>query len=92
LQRWPRWSPEHELAVYRTRDGGRGWDRLNRGLPEAFTGVLRDAFAGDGRTPFGLYFGTTSGAVYHSADEGESWHPVAQHLPRIYSVIAAEES
>lgn len=91
-QRWPRWSPDNELAVYRTRDGGSSWESLHQGLPEAFTGVLRDAFTSDERNPLGLYFGTTSGAVYHSADEGESWNLVAQHLPRIYSVVVVAES
>lgn len=91
LQRWPRWSPDHALAVYRTRDGGRQWESLQRGLPQAFTGILRDAFTGDGREPLGLYFGTTSGAVYGSMDEGENWRLLAEHLPRIYSVVAVEE-
>ncbi len=92
LLRWPRWSPDNVLAVYETRDGGQGWERLSHGLPRAFTGVLRDAFSGDDRTPLGLYFGTTSGALYHSADEGQNWDLLAQHLPRIYSVVLAEES
>lgn len=93
VQRWPRWSPDNVLAVFRTQDGGRGWERLDDGLPQpSFSGVLRDAFTSDNSTPLGLYFGTTSGEVYHSADEGESWHLVAQHLPRIHSVVAAEES
>ncbi|MHB1955575.1 MAG: WD40/YVTN/BNR-like repeat-containing protein [Sulfobacillus sp.] len=91
-ERWPRWSPDHVLAVHRTRDGGREWERLQQGLPQAFTVVLRDAFTGDGRDPLGLYFGTTSGAIFYSADEGDSWHQLAEHLPRIYSVVVAEES
>jgi len=91
VQRWPRWSPDNVMAVYRTLDGGRQWERLQNGLPQpSFSGVLRDAFTSDSRDPLGLYFGTTSGEVYHSADEGESWHLVAQHLPRIHSVVAAE--
>lgn len=91
LQRWPRWSPDNVLAVYRTTDGGENWEGLHNGLPEAFTGVLRDAFTTDIMDPLGLYVGTTSGAVYHSPDEGESWHLVAQHLPRIFSVVVADE-
>lgn len=93
VQRWPRWSPDEMMAVYRTQDGGQQWERLHNGLPQpSFSGVLRDAFTADGRDPLGLYFGTTSGEVYHSCDEGETWNLVAQHLPRIYSVVAAVES
>ncbi|MCL6452393.1 MAG: hypothetical protein K6T78_02060 [Alicyclobacillus sp.] len=93
VERWPRWAPDNVLSVYRTRDGGVSWERLNRGLPEpAFTGVLRDAFTSDAEEPLGLYFGTTSGELFHSADEGETWQLVAQHLPRIYSVVAVAES
>lgn len=91
LQRWPRWSPDHEMTVYRTKDGGTRWDRLQRGLPEAYSGVLRDAFTGDGQNPFGLYFGTTSGGLFHSSDEGATWHVIAEHLPRIHSVVAVDE-
>ncbi|WP_054970023.1 WD40/YVTN/BNR-like repeat-containing protein [Alicyclobacillus ferrooxydans] len=91
VERWPRWAPEHQLAVYRTSDAGRQWERLNNGLPESFSGILRDAFTTDHHESLGLYFGTTSGSVYHSFDEGASWHLIAEHLPRIYSVVAAEE-
>lgn len=93
LERESRWSPENMLAIYRTRDAGEHWERLNQGLPRpTFTGVLRDGFCGDGQSPLGLYLGTTSGAVYYSADEGDSWHLIADHLPRIYSVVTAVES
>ena len=92
LQRWPRWSPDHVLSVYRTKDGGGEWESLRNGLPEAFTGVLRDAFTTDNKDPLGLFVGSTSGSVYYSPDEGESWHLLAQHLPRIFSVVVAEES
>ncbi len=82
LQRWPRWSPDHVLSVYRTKGGGGEWESLRNGLPEAFTGVLRDAFTTDNKDPVGLYVGSTSGSVYYSRDEGQSWHLLAQHLPR----------
>ncbi|MBX6351488.1 MAG: exo-alpha-sialidase [Clostridia bacterium] len=76
-------------AVWRTDDGGQSWRPLARGLPEpAFTGVLRGAFAHDGGEPLGLYLGTTSGSLFVSPDEGETWHEVARHLPRILSVEA----
>lgn len=90
---WGRWFPDNVMAVYRTMDGGGHWERLHQGLPEAvYNGVLRDAFTADDASPLGLYFGTTSGTLYHSADEGETWALVAQHLPRIYSVVTVPES
>lgn len=89
----PRWPHENVLAVHRTTDGGEHWEALTEGLPRAFyAGVLRDGFSGDKRTPQGLYFGTTSGEVYASPDEGAHWHLVASHLPRIYSVVAADDA
>ncbi|NMP23356.1 WD40/YVTN/BNR-like repeat-containing protein [Sulfobacillus harzensis] len=92
LEGWPRWSPDNVLAVYETQDAGGHWTRRHEGLPApTFSGVLRDAFTRDNASPLGLYFGTTSGAVFHSADAGESWHLVAEHLPRIYSVVVAED-
>ena len=84
-----RWFPGQQTAVYRTDDGGRLWWPLAEGLPGgAFSVVLRDAFAGDAEAPQGLYFGTTSGSVYASADEGAVWTTVAQELPRVLSVTA----
>lgn len=92
LTPWPRWSPDNVLAVYRTEDGGEHWERLSEGLPHpSYTGILRDAFATDSMSPLGLYFGTTSGELYASQDEGNTWTTLAQHLPRIYSVVAVPE-
>jgi photosystem II stability/assembly factor-like uncharacterized protein len=86
----PRWAPENKLRVYRTRDAGATWEPLSDGLPDGvFSGVLRDAFACDGEDELGLYFGTTSGDLYVSADGGEHWTEVARHLPRILSVAVA---
>jgi hypothetical protein len=83
-----RWFPANRATVYRTDDAGETWTALNGGLPaEAYSVVLRDAFAGDGESPQGLYFGTTSGSVYASGDEGETWVTVAQELPRVLSVM-----
>lgn len=85
----PRWVPDNVLRVFRTTDGGSTWTGLHEGLPEAvFSGVLRDAFTSDGEDVLGLYFGTTSGEIYASADEGEHWVEVARHLPRVLSVVA----
>jgi photosystem II stability/assembly factor-like uncharacterized protein len=82
--------PEGKCRVYRTSDGGASWDALEKGLPQnnAFLTVLRDGFTGDGGDPFGLWFGTRSGHVFASADEGESWHMAAEFLPDVLCVRA----
>ena len=89
---WPRTSPGGKPAVYVTRNGGKKWERLDKGLPreQAWFTVKRQAAAADGGKPVGLYFGTTSGEVWASHDEGKSWKCVAAHLPHIYSVEAAD--
>lgn len=83
-----RYMPDAKTAVWRTRDGGDSWAALREGLPQkdAFLGVLRQALAVDPLEPAGVYFGTTSGTLFASADEGDSWRCVAQHLPAILSV------
>ncbi len=87
---WPRTSPDGRPAVYRTRDAGASWVRQDDGLPERgwFT-VKRQAMTTDMADPVGVYFGTTSGELWASADEGSSWRPIAQHLPEIFSVEVA---
>jgi photosystem II stability/assembly factor-like uncharacterized protein len=87
---WPRTSPGGKPAVYETRNGGRSWIRLDKGLPESngWLTVFRQAMTADAGTPVGLYFGTTAGAVYGSRDEGASWKAIVEHLPRIQSVEA----
>jgi hypothetical protein len=88
---WPRTSPGGRPAAYRTRDGGQTWQRQDRGLPreQAWYTVKRQGFTCDQRDPLGLYFGTTSGELWMSTNEGKSWHQMAAHLPEIYSVVAA---
>ncbi|WP_342241928.1 WD40/YVTN/BNR-like repeat-containing protein [Inquilinus sp. OTU3971] len=83
-----RFVPDGRAAVWRTRDGGASWQDLRRGLPQenAYFGVLRQAMATDRLDPAGVYFGTSGGALFASADEGESWDCIAQHLPSILSV------
>jgi photosystem II stability/assembly factor-like uncharacterized protein len=83
-----RYVPDARAAVWRTRDGGESWQDLREGLPQqnVFFGVLRQAMATDRLEPAGVYFGTNSGALYASVDEGESWRCIAQHLPLITSV------
>ena len=74
--------------MWRTRNGGESWHQLSDGLPQekAFFGVLRQAMATDRLDPAGIYFGTSSGAIYASADEGDRWRQVAEHLPTVFSV------
>lgn len=83
-----RFVPEGRAAVWRTRDGGANWQALRTGLPQrnAYFGVLRQALATDRLTPAGVYFGTSSGSLFASRDEGESWSAIAEHLPVITSV------
>lgn len=89
---WPRTSPGGKAAAYVTRNGGKSWQRLDRGLPrsQAWWTVKRQAMAADARDPVGLYFGTTSGELWASRDEGDRWTCMARHLPEIYAVEAAE--
>ena len=83
-----RFMPDGKAAVWRTRDRGDTWEDLRQGLPQenVFYGVLRQGLATDRLDPAGVYFGTSSGAVYASADEGERWSLIAEHLPAIHSV------
>jgi photosystem II stability/assembly factor-like uncharacterized protein len=83
-----RYVPDGKAAVWRTRDGGETWEDLRTGLPQGNTyfGVLRQAMATDRLEPAGVYFGTSTGSLYASADEGDSWACIAQHLPTVLSV------
>jgi photosystem II stability/assembly factor-like uncharacterized protein len=83
-----RFVPEGKAAVWRTRDSGDTWAAQRTGLPQenAFFGVLRQALAVDQQNNVGVYFGTTSGRLYASTDEGERWTCIADHLPLISSV------
>jgi photosystem II stability/assembly factor-like uncharacterized protein len=78
-------------AVWRTEDAGSSWRRLDAGLPhqDAYLGVLREGMAIDALDVPGLYFGTSTGQVFASADEGESWNEIASYLPAISSVEVA---
>ena len=82
--------PEGRCRVYRTRDAGGSWDALGDGLPQehAYLTVLRDGFCADGGEPLGLWFGTRSGHVFRSFDEGDSWTTAAQYLPDVLCVRA----
>jgi photosystem II stability/assembly factor-like uncharacterized protein len=89
---WPRTSPEGIPSAYVTRNGGKTWQRLDKGMPQrqAWWTVKRQAMSADVGDPVGLYFGTTSGELWMSRDEGKRWTCIAQHLPEIYSVETAE--
>ena len=79
---------EGKLRVYRSRTGGNEWEALTKGLPQrdCYVNVLRDAMAVDGLEPCGVYFGTTGGQVYASADGGDSWSAAVRDLPAVLSV------
>lgn len=82
-----RMVPEAHLAVYRSKDSGKTWQRLDRGFPErSYVNVLRQAMTCDALDPAGIYFGTRTGQVFGSHDEGESWQLIADFLPQIFSV------
>ncbi|HWC19609.1 MAG TPA: hypothetical protein VG498_21530 [Terriglobales bacterium] len=79
---------EGKLRVYRSRTGGNEWEPLTKGLPQSncFVNVLRDAMAVDSLDKCGIYFGTTGGQVYASADAGDSWNAIVRDLPPVLSV------
>ena len=82
--------PDGKLRVYRSRTGGNQWEPLTNGLPQrdCYVNVLRDAMSVDTLDKCGIYFGTTGGQVYASADSGDTWKAVARDLPAVLSVEA----
>jgi photosystem II stability/assembly factor-like uncharacterized protein len=80
--------PDGRLRVYRSRTGGNEWESLTNGLPQSncYVNVLRDAMAVDSLDSCGVYFGTTGGQVYCSADAGNTWNPIVRDLPAVLSV------
>jgi photosystem II stability/assembly factor-like uncharacterized protein len=80
--------PEAKLRVYRSRTGGNEWEALTNGLPQrdCYVNVLRGAMAVDSLDRCGVYFGTTGGQVYCSADAGDSWTAIVRDLPPVLSV------
>ena len=86
-----RCMPDGKAAVWRTRDAGSSWQRLDHGLPQedAHVGVLREGMAIDTYDQPGLYFGTSTGQLFASADEGDTWTEIASYLPGIASVEVA---
>lgn len=86
-----RCAPEGKFRVARSRDGGKTWKLLTRGLPQrnAHLLTLRKGMAADTLDEAGVYIGTTNGQLYNSADAGDSWSAMAEHLPAVISVAAA---
>jgi photosystem II stability/assembly factor-like uncharacterized protein len=83
-----RFPPEGKLRVFRSRTGGNEWEPLTKGLPQqhCYVNVLREAMAVDALDKCGVYFGTTGGQVYGSADSGDTWTPIVRDLPAVLSV------
>ena len=82
------YPPDGKLRVYRSRTGGNEWEALDAGLPRrnCYVNVLREAMAVDSLDACGIYFGTTGGQVYVSADSGDRWHAIVHDLPPVLSV------
>jgi len=82
------YPPDAKLRVYRSKTGGNEWEALTKGLPQehCYVNVLRDAMATDTLDKCGVYFGTTGGQVYCSADSGDNWTPIVRDLPGVLSV------
>jgi len=80
--------PEGKLRVFRSRSGGNDWEALTEGLPQSncYVNIFRSALAVDSLDAGGVYFGTTGGQVYASADAGDSWAPIVRDLPPVLSV------
>ena len=80
--------PDGKLRVYRSRTGGNEWEALTEGLPQSdcYVNVLRDAMAVDSLDSCGVYFGTSGGQVYASADAGDTWKAIVRDLPPVVSV------
>lgn len=84
-------TSEGRLGVYRTEDGGKSWELASNGLPErAWVEVLREGMASDRLDSPGIYFGTKSGSVFASTNEGDEWAEIARHLPAVLSVEVGE--
>ena len=83
-----RFVPDASAAVWRTHDAGDTWLRGGDGLPQqdAYLSVLREAMARDTRDPVGITFGTKTGQLWHSRDEGASWQRITADLPEIWAV------
>jgi photosystem II stability/assembly factor-like uncharacterized protein len=82
------YPPDGQLRVFRSRSGGNEWEPLTKGLPQrdCYVNVLRDAMSIDSLDPCGVYFGTSGGQVYASANGGDDWTAIVHDLPPVMSV------
>lgn len=89
-----RYPPGASAAVWKSVDGGESWAAMREGLPQenCYFTVLRQAMATDRSSPVGVYFGTNTGSVFASGDEGETWTEIARHLPTVLSVEALQSA
>ena len=80
-------GPSETRGVYRTRDGGKTFKSLKKGLPQkhAYDLVFRHGLAID-ETGEKLAMGSTTGGVWVSEDQGDSWQNVSHSLPPVYAV------
>lgn len=81
-----RFNLDGQLAIWKSEDAGENWKPITSGLPKAHVNILREGFASDNAETSGLYFGTNTGQVFCSTDDGESWNQIADYLPPIQSV------
>ena len=83
-------SVDGKFAVWRSKNGGDSWKRLNSGLPDrAHLVALREAMAVDTLDDAGVYVGANTGQVFHSRDAGDSWELLIDFLPPVLSVETA---
>ena len=86
-----RYVTDAKFRVYRSRNGGKDWEALTRGLPQenGYLHILREGMATDSLDPCGVYLGTTTGQLFLSRDTGDNWELLMEHLPPILSVECA---
>lgn len=86
-----RCPPGGKLRVFRSENGGKKWQALTKGLPQedVYAGIYREGMTTDSFDPAGIYFGTNTGKIYASRDDGDTWALLADNLPPVYSVAAA---
>ncbi len=89
-----RYPPDAKARVWRSRDAGETWEELGRsregGLPDDFyVAVMRDAMCADDHASAGIYVGARNGAVWASADAGDTWRQIVADLPDVMVVRAA---
>ncbi|HLF05907.1 MAG TPA: exo-alpha-sialidase [Thermoplasmata archaeon] len=83
-------TPDGKMRVYRSKNGGKTWQALTKGLPQkdAYFTILRDGMRADTNDPAGIYVGTENGQLYASKNEGDSWSTISEYLPQVISVEA----